>query len=154
MAIDYAPKRAPKDKKGAEFAKKLLKFRDGLPADQRKALNMLIGGAIAADGAIKRSRRADAKARSFSDALETFSNGLPKGQREGLAAMLSAGALSWGLALDPAPQDDIKPIHLVWVHVARTLAVIVAGAVTILRELLEDDPEVLVPVLDLPDTPQ
>lgn len=152
MTTTTLPERTLTDKAGAEFGEKLLRFRDSLPSYQRKTLNKLIGGAIATERFMKKSK-INEEANSFSDALTTFRNGLPPEQREGLTAMLSAGALAWGLGTDPIPEDDEKPIFFFWVHIARTAAVIVTGAILIVEEATEDDEEIIVPVIDLPDIP-
>ena len=153
MNINSSEERALTEKEGAEFGEKLLRFRDGLAADQRRVLNKLIGGAIAADSFIKCPHQDDKEAKSFSDALTTFADELPQRQREGLAALLSVGALTWDLATDPTPEDNIRPIYFIWVHLARTAAVIIAGAILVLREASKDDPEIDVPDVDLPDIP-
>lgn len=153
MTRDKAPDLALTDKQAAELGEKLLRFRDGLPKNQRRVLNKLIGGTIAADNFIKRPYPDDKKAESFSQALTTFENGLQQGQREGFRTMLAAGALAWGLAPEPTPEDDIKPISMIWVHVARTAAVILAGFITVVREGMDDDEEIIVPDIDLPDNP-
>lgn len=153
MTRDKCTDLASAVKQSVELGKKLLSFREGLPTHHRRALNRLIGGAVAAGNVVQRLRSTD-KEDSFSYALTTFENGLPEGQREGFRAMLSAGALAWGLAADQTPEVDTKPIYFWhWVHLARTAAVIIAGAVTVVLEATDDDEEQLVPVIDLPDIP-
>jgi hypothetical protein len=48
-------------------------------------------------------------------------------------------------------QDEAMSVTggLIWVHLARTAAVLLAGGVTVVREALKGE-EAIVPVLDLP----
>jgi len=138
------------DKEAAAFKKKMIGLRDGLPKNQRLALNKLLGGAFATDKFMKHQNPGSKDAKAFSQALTTFEKGLPPQQREGFTAMLLAGALAGGLTADSTPEDNSGSIYFIWVHLLRTAAVLITGAILVAREASKDE-EIVVPVLDLPD---
>lgn len=152
MVVERGTKAKNTDKESSDLAEKILDFRDGLPADQRRILSTLVGGAIATDDLSSGDFRVNESGEAFLNSLARFEASLPQAQRQGFTALLMAGALAWGQSSDPMPEEDQKPVALIWVHVARTAAVLIAGAITVIREGTEDDEEIVVPCVtcDLP----
>ena len=127
----------------AEFRYKLRRFRDDLPEGQRKAFRGLIGGSSAALRSLKRPGNGN---ESFGQALATFRDELPRQQQNVFTSMVTAGALAWGVAAKP---DDVQTVAM-WHALFTPLVIVGLGAVLIADELIEDDPEVLVPDIQIP----
>ena len=145
MDID-APVRSNANKEATELSERLFRFREGLPAEHRQAMNNAIGGAIAVNRMSKRPDADKVDARSFSSSVATFAEGLPEIQRKALSVLLSQGALAWGLRSEPKPEGPTTIAH------EADLVFLFGGAlVRLVADLVEDDEEATVPVLDLPD---
>jgi hypothetical protein len=138
-----------KPKERATFVKQLYKFREALPAEERKLFNALLGGAVATARLSKAKARgkSESPAEALGKKLVTFGKDLPHHQRDALNLIITAGAFAWGVAPDHTPDGDPKPVFI-----TLELAIVIAAVgVVLIAGLLEEDPEVDVPVIDLPD---
>jgi hypothetical protein len=138
-----------KPEERAAFVTKLRKFRETLPADERKLFNALLGGAVATARFSKARGKSDSPGEALAKKLVTFGEDLPYQQRDALNLTMAAGAFAWGVAPDHTPDGDPQPVFIT-LELMIIIAIVGAGILAVVG-LIEEDPEPDVPVLDLPD---
>lgn len=155
------PRRAWTSKEKAAFARKLRRFSDGLPEDQRQLFRGLVKGAAATVEVGKRRPVKSRQLTSFTKKVATFRGELGPREKEAFKELLMASAIAWcveagrfkeGSSAEPPSTTSEPGVIYFWhaVHLARTAAVIIAGAVTVILEGMEDDEEPQVPEIDFP----
>ncbi len=154
-------RRAWTSKEKAAFARKLRRFRDGLPEDQRQLFHGLVKGAAATVEVGKRRPVKSRQLTSFAKRVATLREGLDPREKEAFKEILMASAIAWCVeagrfkersSAEPPSTTSEPGVIYFWhaVHLVRTAAVILTGAFLVIMEGIEDDEKPLVPKIDLP----